>query len=108
MIRGTIAFDGVAVFEGSFSFLGGGIALEGKAAFTNSRTGDTHGWTNNKQWSPTTLEKLKELRALMEVDLGARHLEGGGESLVAAPGNAGGEGEPKGGLGDHLEPTPQV
>jgi hypothetical protein len=110
MIRGNARFDGVAVLEGSFSFLGASNGLEGKAAFVNSKTGDTHGWTTNKQWSPQVLEKLKELRALMEVDLGQLHLEGGGEVLVA-PTGAGtvlSESRGTGGLGEHLERVPSV
>jgi hypothetical protein len=100
MIRGTPKFDGVAVLEGTFSFLASATALTGKAAFTNSRTGDTHGWTQNTQWSPATIEKLKELRASMEVDLGGLHLEGGGEEIISAIRPA--RSESPVGLDDHL------
>ena len=101
MIRGNAKFDSIAVGEGAFSFLGSTLMLEAKAAFVNSKTGDTHGWTKNAQWSPPVVEKLKELRALMEIDLGQLHLEGGGEVLVAvtSAGPAAGGG---GGLGEHL------
>lgn len=112
MIRGTPKFDGVAVAEGSFSFLGNGPAIEAKAAFVNTKTGDTHGWTTNKVWSRATIEKLQELRALMEIDIGQRHLEGGGESLMGPAtlaGASGGLREP-GGLSAHLagDGTPSV
>lgn len=110
MIRGNTKFDGLAVGEGSFSFLGATLHLEAKAAFVNSRTGDTHGWTKNTQWSPQVIEKLKELRALMEVDLGHIHLQGGGEVLsTAVPLGTALTSTEGGGLGEHLrEPTPQV
>jgi hypothetical protein len=102
MIRGNARFDGLALGEGTFNFTGtGGPALSAKAAFVNSTTGETHGWTHNAMWSPATLEKLKELRALMEVDLGNLHLENGGEVLVTTARQVGDE---PGGLGDHLVP----
>jgi hypothetical protein len=104
MIRGTPKFDGVAIAEGSFNFLGTGPALVGKAAFVSTKTGDTYGWTKNEVWSRATIEKLQELRALMEIDLGLRHLEGGGESLAGPATLAGPSGGLRdlGGLGDHL------
>ena len=103
MIRGNPKFDSLAVGEITGSFLGPAVTLEAKAAFANSKTGDTHGWTKNTQWSPPVIEKLRELRALMEIDLGRIHLEDGGEVIVA-PTNVGtrsglGGG---GGLGEHL------
>lgn len=105
MIRGAAKFDGLALLEGSFSFLGSGVKLDGKAAFVNSKTGDTHGWTSNHQWSPQVIEKLRELRALMEMDLGRLHLDGGGEVLATtAPIHTNSvEGALSGGLGEHLE-----
>jgi hypothetical protein len=75
-------FDGVALGEGSFNFMGTGHTLEGKASFVNTLSGDTYGWTKNNIWSPATIAKLQELRALMEIDLGRVHLVDGGESLV--------------------------
>jgi len=104
MIRGTAKFDGLALGEGSFNFLGPTTHLEAKAAFINSQTGDTHGWTKNIAWSPAVMEKLKELRALMEADLGRIHLSGGDfASPYSAPNRP-----DMGGLGEHLETTPQV
>jgi hypothetical protein len=101
MIRGSARFDGLAILEGSFNFLGSGMKLEGKAAFVSTKTGDTHGWTTNTQWSPQVVEKLKELRALMELDLGRLHLEGGGEILVAPAGVVPTASGPSG-LGEHV------
>ena len=104
MIRGQPKFDGLAVLELSASFLGPTVKLEAKTAFTNTKNGDTHGWTINTQWSPQTIEKLKELRAALEVDLGRIHLDGGGEVLVGPANTVIG---PRGiapdlGLGEHL------
>jgi hypothetical protein len=82
MINGSPKFNGMAMGEGKFSFLGTTIHLEGKAAFIDNRTGQTHGWTHNTSWSKDTIDKLMELRAAMEVDLGRMHLDGGGEVLV--------------------------
>lgn len=106
MIQGRAKFDGIAVGEGTFSFLGTTLKFEGKAAFVNSRTGDTHGWTTNTQWSPAVIEKLKELRAAMELDLGRLHLADGGEVLVGTGSSV--ARDSGGGLGEHLGNTPQV
>jgi hypothetical protein len=100
VIRGNAKFDSISVGEFSGSFLGSTLAFEAKAAFVNSKTGDTHGWTKNGQWSPPVIEKLKELRALMEIDLGRLHLEGGGEVLVST--SAGLPRASGGGLGEHF------
>jgi hypothetical protein len=104
MIRGAPKFDGVALGEGSFNFMGTGHTLEGKASFVNTLSGDTYGWTKNNIWSPATIAKLQELRALMEIDLGRVHLVDGGESLVgvASPSELPTEGGP-GGLGEHVK-----
>lgn len=106
MIRGSAKFDGISLGEAAFSFLGSTVHLEGKAAFVNTQTGDTHGWTKNEQWSPATIEKLAELRALMELDLGKLHLQDGGTALVTTARAASPSAE-VGGLGEHFE-TPQV
>jgi hypothetical protein len=60
------------------------VHLEGKAAFVSSESGDTHGWTKNTNWSPAVMEKLAELRALMDMDLGRLHFLDGGERIVTA------------------------
>jgi hypothetical protein len=75
MVRGTLVPDGLAVLEVQASFLPGG-QLSAKAAFVNTKTGRTHGYTEHTTWSPGTLAKLDELRALMEEDVAARHMEG--------------------------------
>lgn len=113
MILGQPKFNSIQVGELTVSFLGTTLRFEGKAAFVDMKTGHTHGWTKNEQWSPAVIEKLKELRALMEIDLGRLHLENGGESVVgpttlASP--AKGLSMEGGGLGEHLggQEPPQV
>lgn len=109
MIRGVAKIDGLAVGEFAVKFLGPQLEFTAKAAFVNHKTGETHGWTNatSSSWSAATIEKLRELRALMEIDLGRIHLEGGGEVLVApqsahvaASGN--GASSDVSGIGEHL------
>ncbi len=102
MIRGSAKIDSIAVGEISASFLGATVHLEAKAAFANSKTGDTHGWTKNAQWTPPVLEKLKELRALMEMDLGRIHFESTELIETGAPAARGVRFE-GGGLGEHLD-----
>lgn len=102
MIKGTTKFDGVVVGEFTAIFMGPTLDFKAKAAFVNSKTGQTHGWTTNQTWSPPVVAKLQELRALMEADLGAIHLEGGGEVVesVIAPHRV--EPSPTG-LGEHVD-----
>jgi hypothetical protein len=104
MIRGSAKFDSIAVGEIAVSFLGPTVTVEAKAAFVNSKSGETHGWTKNTQWTPAVIEKLRELRALMEVDLGQIHLEGGGEILVTTAANTSSSvgAEASGGLGERF------
>jgi hypothetical protein len=81
MIQGSAKFDAIVVGEFTASFIGPTTDFKAKAAFVNSKTGQTHGWTSNQTWSKETIIKLLELRALMETDLGALHLENGGQVL---------------------------
>jgi hypothetical protein len=97
MIRGTAKFDGLAVGELSANLLGPMAKLTAKAAFINSETGHTHGWTTNEQWSPETIVKLRELRAAMEADLARIHF---GDGLVEKGEVFGGQ--VPGGLSEHL------
>lgn len=100
MIIGVAAFDGLAVGELTATFMGPSLKLTAKAAFVASKTGHTHGWTSNEQWSPTTIEKLKELRAAMEQDLARVHF-GEVDTAQASPGMAF-PAPPPGGIGEHV------
>jgi hypothetical protein len=100
MIRGTAKFDGIALGEMTANFLGTGTRLTAKAAFVNSTSGHTHGWTTQEQWSPETITKLTELRTLMEADLARTHFAGA--AGPAAPGLHFTSPAPEGGLGEHV------
>lgn len=76
MVKGTAKFDGIAIGEFTVNFLDHTTKLHAKAAFVASESGLTHGWTTNEQWTPTTMEKLRELRTAMENDLAAIHFSG--------------------------------
>jgi hypothetical protein len=102
MIKGVTKFDGVAVGEFTAVFLGPTLEFKAKAAFVDSKTGETHGWTTNSTWSPPTIAKLKELREMMELDLGMKHLESGGELTANTVTAQRGGAQPPTGLGDHL------
>ena len=101
MRLGTPQFNGLVLASGSFDFTGTGGKLEGKAAFVDTRTGRTHGWTNGTQWSPETLECLSMLRTAMEGDLAMQHLRGDSALPVAGDTNDD-EPAPAGGLAEHL------
>lgn len=94
-------FDIVRVAEISVSFLETPAAISAKAAFVNSKSGATHGWTTGKRWADDTMAKLVELRELMERDLANTHFEDG--SATSSPTtSSGGVREAFQGLGEHL------
>lgn len=101
MIQGVPKFDALAVFNGEFSFMGPTLTLKVKAAFVDTKTGHTHGWTNGEGpiWSKNTMDILGKLREAMEDDLARLHLTDGSTVPEATGGavEAGG-----GGLGEHL------
>lgn len=99
MVTGSMQADGVVVGEMSASFLNG-ATLKAKAAFVSSRSGQTHGWTENQTWSPATIVALQALRYAMEADLGRLHLAGGENPEVPAQNGATEASGP--GLGEHL------
>ncbi len=70
-------FDKLAVGEMTANFLSAPASLKAKAAFVNSATGATHGWTECFNWSPATTTKMAELRTCMEADLAHIHFEDG-------------------------------
>ena len=108
MIRGTAKFDGIAIGELSANFLAPTVHMEGKAAFVNSDTGTTHGWTKSTRWSEETIKKLQELKESMERDLAKDHFVGeSGTRIGASEGTTAANG---GGLGEFLSQSdaPQV
>jgi hypothetical protein len=71
-VIGTPAFNAVAVLRIEaidFAVQSGPIVAH--AAFVNIENGRTYGRTQCQNWSKATLEKLAELRALMEADVAA-------------------------------------
>jgi hypothetical protein len=107
MIQGTLKVTGLAMGEFSVNLLGTTVQMKAKAAFVDSRTGATHGWTEGNQWSHGTIEKMRELVLLMEADMARQHFESGGstESPIdptAKPGMSGGLGEHIGGDGEQV------
>lgn len=109
MKTGTPLFDGIAIGELTANLMKGPgvVELSAKAAFVNSKTGRTHGWTSHNTWSPAVVAKLKELTDLMEEEVAQVQFSGyekgsfGGQSSST---------EPRG-LADHLgqgEEPPQV
>ncbi len=110
MIQGVPKFDAIAIFNGEFSFMGPTVSLKIKAAFVNTKTGHTHGWTTGEGpiWSKNTMDLLGKLRLAMEEDLAKLHLTDGSSVSEVEAGlvETGG-----GGLGEHLgsggeEPPP--
>lgn len=77
MKTGTLKADIVMVGEFSANFLGTSVSFSAKAAFASSTTKETHGWTQNTNWTPATMQKLRELKEAMEVDLANIHFVGG-------------------------------
>lgn len=71
-VTGTPAFNAIALLNiDPISFRSNDIELVAHGAFINTDTGNTYGKTTCRRWSKQTLEKLLELRALMEEDLAA-------------------------------------
>jgi hypothetical protein len=116
VIRGAPKFDGLAVAKISIDYLKTPIEIDVQAAFMNTETGDTHGWTRGTvAWSDETRGLLNALRVAMERDLAARHLSGAdGGAPVAAATYTGtsrqpsGLSEPLGALGDTDNGTPSA
>jgi len=75
-------------------------SLTARAAFVDTRTGNTHGWTEGTGtiWSEETKRALVALVELMELDLSRLHFLG----MPEAPSNIQGMRTEPGGLGEHL------
>lgn len=101
MIKGAPRFDGLTVSKIEVDFFKNPIHIEAMAAFINTVTGDTHGWTrSNNAWSEETRELLQKLRESMERDLSKRHLTDG---AIASPQPGLKMGDKSvGGLGEHI------
>ena len=99
-VIGTPAFNAVAVLRiEAIDFAAQSSPVVAHAAFVNIETGRTYGRTQCQHWSKATLEKIAELRALMETDVAA---------MVFVQPRAGApmpeQAEPTG-IGEQLRPT---
>jgi hypothetical protein len=109
VVKGSPKFDGLALGEGSFNFLGPNVQMKTKAAFINNATGQTHGWTLSESgWSKETMQALSELRTCIERDLAGIHLADQHEPSGLSASSSSTSAPP--GLGEHLEgdDAPQV
>lgn len=69
---GTPAFNAVSVLKiEAIDFAAQSSPIVAHAAFVNTETGRTYGRTQCQHWSKATLDKLAELRALMDADVAA-------------------------------------
>ena len=107
MITGTPKFNSLALGELAVNFIRRteeGPAISVKAAFLNSETGTSHGWTTagaghgGPKWSPAVYEKLAALKEQLELETAQLHLE----DVAGAP-DGPQHGEQVGGLGEHLD-----
>src|SRR5262245_8111668 len=106
--QGQPKFNALAIGAISADFTGTNVKVTAKAAFVNTETGATHGWTDGSGsvWSKETMAHLGALAASMEKDLAAIHF---GERPASAPAEAGVSLSPPGGLSEHLRgEAPQV
>lgn len=102
MRTGTLKANSLRIASFEVDYLVPGGTIKAKAAFVNTVSGLTHGWTTHNNWSSETLQKLKELRESMELDLADAHFLDTGEIPQAV-----GESKPiapqlVGGLSEHL------
>jgi len=103
-VTGTPRFNQLAVGEIEVDFTSSPIKIDVTAAFVDSKTGETHGWTKGYGgiWSEETRKKLVELRELMELDLSKLHFDKAGSATTTK----GVEFEP-GGISEHLDKDAQ-
>lgn len=95
-VTGTPAFNAVAILRiEAIDFSSNDLNVAAQGAFVNVDTGMTYGKTTCRRWSQRTIDKLAELRALMEEDLALLVF------TKPTPGVAAQQAEP-GGIGEEL------
>lgn len=98
----TAKFNALRVAEISVNLAEQPPKISAKAAFVNTETGTTHGWTQSGSgWSNDTVVKLRELRELMERDMADLHFADGSVTTTATT-SSGGLRENFKGLGETL------
>ncbi len=70
-------FDKVAIGEITIKLMEEPNVVSAKAAFVNTKSGTTHGYTYCTNWSKEVLIKIKELAALMSLELDSTHFDMG-------------------------------
>lgn len=95
-----VKFNAIRVAEITLNVAEATSSITAKAAFVNTTTGQTHGWTTGRSWSEETLQKVRELREAMERDLERLHFEDGASSPTTTSG--GGLRDGFKGLGEEL------
>lgn len=92
---GTPVFDALVVTEITVDLLK--KTLTARAAFVNTKTGATHGWTRGEGtiWSEETKAAVAALSASMERDMARQHFGSAETSLPVS-------GQPVSGIGEHL------
>ena len=97
-VIGTPVFNGLEVIEVEIDFFKD--SMTAKAAYINTKTGYTHGWTSGGStlWSKETKEKLTELKKLMELDMAKKHFGDAAPAQTDKPGLT----PPSEGLGEHV------
>lgn len=101
-IKGVPKFDAIALGDLAADFKKATISLNGMAAFVDSETGLTHGWTKGEGsvWSKETMLKLQELKEAMETDFARLHF---GEETIQTDGSKKGPGlKFPSGIGEHV------
>lgn len=101
-VKGVPKFDAITLGDFTADFKKATISLSGVAAFIDSETGMTHGWTrgNGPVWSKDTMKKLQELKEAMEEDLARIHF---GEESIQVHGTKTKPGlKLPSGLGEHV------
>lgn len=110
MRTGRLRVDAVVVGTLAVDFTRGGVNLTARAALVDSRSGQTHGWTESAAWSTETFRAIEALKAAMERDLFTHHFTEDGDGSALPPPTAGEAGlhSRPAGIGEGLtgDPTP--
>lgn len=101
-VKGVPKFDSITMGDLTADFKKATISLSGVAAFVDSESGQTHGWTKGEGpvWSKDTMLKLQDLKESMERDLAKVHMS---EDTIRADGDRTKPGlEFPSGIGEHV------
>lgn len=107
-VEGTPKFSSLVVKEITAEINGMSVSISAKAAFVDSRTNATHGWTKGEGaiWSENTKAQLLLLQQAIEEDLARAHFtDGVVQNAAFTRNNAPAE---VGGITEHLEEADQA